>query len=193
MRLKIYNFLVNRHSGIRIRYHKAHDNSGPLGKCLVCWVGYLALLTYIVLFKGSWDETRSFLEMIRSGTALERRKVYLRPFESTGMFLELWEYSYARWNVMGNILLFIPFGALMRGFAKKMRGALASFGLSLSASLGFELIQLMYAIGEFDVDDIILNVFGALLGYILAHLACCLVKKWKGNKQSSEFPPQSLP
>lgn len=132
---------------------------------VVCWIGYLALLTYIVLFKGSWDETRDFLEMIYNGTTLERRKVYLRPLESTKMFLGLWEYSYARWNVLGNILLFVPFGALMTGFAKKMRGALASFGLSFTASLGFEIIQFLYGIGEFDVDDIILNVLGALLGY----------------------------
>lgn len=126
--------------------------------------------------------------MIHTGTTLERRKVYLRPFESTRMFLELWEYSYARWNVLGNILLFTPFGALMMGFAKKMRGALAAFGLSLATSLGFELIQLMYGIGEFDVDDIMLNVFGALFGYILTHLASSLVKKWKDNKQSNESP-----
>lgn len=28
MRMKIYNFLVNRHSGIRSRYHRFHDNGG---------------------------------------------------------------------------------------------------------------------------------------------------------------------
>ena len=159
----------------------------------VCWLVYLILLIYIVLFKGSWDETRNFLEMIHSGTTLERRKVYLRPFESTRMFLELWEYPYARWNVLGNILLFVPFGALMIGFAKKIRGALASLGLSLASSFGFELIQFMYGIGEFDVDDIMLNVLGALLGYILVSFVCRFVEKWKGNKQLTESPPQSPP
>lgn len=34
MRLRIYNFLVNRHCGIRSRYHKMHDNSGLLGRRL---------------------------------------------------------------------------------------------------------------------------------------------------------------
>ena len=157
----------------------------------VCWLVYLVLLTYIVLFKGSWDETRSFLEMIHSGTTLERRKVYLRPFESTRMFLELWQYSYARWNVLGNIFLFVPFGALMIGLAKKMRGALAAFSLSFAASLGFEMIQFLYGIGEFDVDDIILNVFGAMFGYVLACFACRLAEKWRGNKHLTESPQQS--
>lgn len=155
----------------------------------VCWVGYLVLLIYIVLFKGSWDATRDFLEMIYNGTALERRKVYLRPFESTKMFLELWEYSYARWNVLGNIILFVPFGTLMIGFAKKMRGALASFGLSFAASLGFEMIQFLYGIGEFDVDDIMLNVLGAILGYGFASMICHIADVW--HRHATESPPQS--
>lgn len=148
----------------------------------ICWIGYLVLLTYIVLFKGSWNETRDFMEMLYRGTALERRKVHLRPFESTRMFLDLWEYSYARWNVLGNILLFVPFGALIRGFAKKMRGALAALGLSFTASLGFELIQFLYGIGEFDVDDIMLNVAGALLGFGAACLCSLFIP---------QSPPQS--
>lgn len=34
MRMKIYSFLVNRHSGIRSRYHRAHDNGGCIRKLL---------------------------------------------------------------------------------------------------------------------------------------------------------------
>ena len=34
MRLIIYNFLVNRHSGIRSRYHRIHDNAGLTGRIL---------------------------------------------------------------------------------------------------------------------------------------------------------------
>ena len=32
MRMKIYNFLVNRHSGIRQRYHRLHDNADTAGR-----------------------------------------------------------------------------------------------------------------------------------------------------------------
>ena len=44
MRLKIYNFLVNRHSGIRIRYHNLHDRGGRFMK-LFSWV-YLLLINF---------------------------------------------------------------------------------------------------------------------------------------------------
>lgn len=103
--------------------------------------------------------------------------------------VKIWEYSYARWNVLGNVLLFVPFGALMRGFAKKMRGALASFGVSFAASLGFEMIQFLYGIGEFDVDDIMLNVFGAILGYGFACIICHIADVW--HRHATKSLPRS--
>ena len=34
MKMKLYQLLVNRHSGISHRYHKVHDNSGTVMKAL---------------------------------------------------------------------------------------------------------------------------------------------------------------
>lgn len=44
MRLHIYNFLVNRHSGIRDRYHRVHDHGGT-GRRLVSYL-YLFFLNF---------------------------------------------------------------------------------------------------------------------------------------------------
>lgn len=44
MKLKIYNFLVNRHPGIRERYHRYHDNASGVRKCL-SWL-YLLYLNF---------------------------------------------------------------------------------------------------------------------------------------------------
>ena len=50
MRMKLYNLLVNRHSGIAARYHRLHDNSGTVLK----WISYIYLLflnfCYYILF-----------------------------------------------------------------------------------------------------------------------------------------------
>ncbi|MCM1058613.1 MAG: HAD-IA family hydrolase [Firmicutes bacterium] len=50
MRMKIYDLLVNRHSGIADRYHRFHNNSGTVRK----WISYFYLLLlnfcYYVLF-----------------------------------------------------------------------------------------------------------------------------------------------
>lgn len=68
------------------------------------------------------------------------------------------------YNVIGNIVLFIPFGYFVSDYlkAKKIHHILI---VSILISLTAELIQ--YKIGRaFDVDDIILNVLGAILGFM---------------------------
>lgn len=68
-------------------------------------------------------------------------------------------------NVLGNLLLFLPYGFFAAYTLKPEKGHLIVF-LTLLASLTIECVQL--AIGRvFDVDDIILNTCGGYLGYVL--------------------------
>ncbi len=68
-------------------------------------------------------------------------------------------------NVIGNMLLFLPYGYFVgRYFAGKSK-ALSIFLITL-ASVAIEYTQL--SIGRvFDVDDILLNVIGGTIGYFL--------------------------
>mgnify|MGYP003307179077 CR=1 FL=1 len=68
-------------------------------------------------------------------------------------------------NVVGNVLLFLPYGYFVgRYFAGKSK-VLSIFLITL-ASVAIEYTQL--SIGRvFDVDDILLNVIGGTLGYML--------------------------
>ena len=92
-------------------------------------------------------------------------------------FKEIFRYSFMSkgfiYNVLGNIALFMPFGYFVSEYLKanKIRYIfITSFLISLTA----ELIQ--YKIGRtFDVDDILLNVIGAIFGY----LAYRLIQKLK--------------
>jgi glycopeptide antibiotics resistance protein len=72
-------------------------------------------------------------------------------------------------NIAGNILLFIPFGILVpQIFPKTNRYKLVAMA-AFSASLFIELSQLASRyIGNYrqvDVDDVLLNTTGAMLGY----------------------------
>ena len=88
-----------------------------------------------------------------------------------GVSLEIWgTYApdlYARCWMIENILLFIPLGVLLPVLLGKMRNAgwmaLVAFGLSIT----IETIQLITSRGFFQVDDIWLNVLGALVGWCL--------------------------
>lgn len=86
-------------------------------------------------------------------------------------------------NVVGNIVLFIPYGIFASLFAKldKLFPALA---LVFFASVTVETTQLV--IGRvFDIDDIILNLIGGLLGYgiyrFIDYIGDSLPKIFKSN------------
>ena len=71
-------------------------------------------------------------------------------------------------NVIGNMLMFLPFGFFISYYLENKKPHL-TFVLTLIASVAIELVQL--AIGRvFDVDDIILNICGGMLGYFIYYL-----------------------
>lgn len=68
-------------------------------------------------------------------------------------------------NVVGNVVLFTPYGYLICKYLKSKK-FLLNFVLVVFASLAIEITQL--SIGRvFDIDDIILNVIGGIIGYII--------------------------
>ena len=79
--------------------------------------------------------------------------------------LEVWIY-----NLFGNLAAFAPLGFLLPfvlGAGKKLSATvICSFVLLMLA----ETAQLVFRVGVFDIDDIILNMAGVLGGYILYRL-----------------------
>lgn len=83
-------------------------------------------------------------------------------------FREMTRYSFGSksffYNVIGNIALFIPFGFFVTGTVKAKKISEITL-ITIIISLTAELIQ--YRIGRaFDVDDIILNTTGSILGFV---------------------------
>jgi len=71
-------------------------------------------------------------------------------------------------NVIGNMIMFLPFGFFISYYLENKKPYLTII-LTLIASIAIETVQL--AIGRvFDVDDIILNICGGLLGYLIYYL-----------------------
>ncbi len=68
-------------------------------------------------------------------------------------------------NVMGNIILFIPYGFLASYLLNNKKFSVITI-LTVIASLTIETVQ--YYIGRvFDIDDIILNVIGGIVGFLV--------------------------
>ena len=94
-------------------------------------------------------------------------------------FHEIFRYefgsSYFIHNIVGNILMFIPFGYFVSHILRA-KSPLGMLVISIVTSIVIEYTQLM--IGRtFDVDDIILNVVGSLLGYLCFYLTYIIQKK----------------
>lgn len=71
-------------------------------------------------------------------------------------------------NVIGNILLFMPYGFFASYYLKLDKKRLA-FLLVFIVSLSIECVQLV--IGRcFDVDDVLLNIIGGMFGYFIYRL-----------------------
>ena len=68
-------------------------------------------------------------------------------------------------NLFGNVLLFVPAGWLLPRIWRKQRNFFRFFGTCTLSILLVELVQLFSLLGSFDIDDLILNSLGFLMGY----------------------------
>ena len=103
------------------------------------------------------------------------------------LFKELTRYEFGSRlfyrNVIGNIALFIPFGFFTSFYLKLEKKRFVIF-LTMLVSLVIEFIQLN--IGRaFDVDDIILNVVGGFIGYLIYRILDKLFGDMEGNVKGS--------
>jgi glycopeptide antibiotics resistance protein len=79
-------------------------------------------------------------------------------------------------NLFGNIILFIPLGVFGPLLNIKLFKKTLFLEVIISLLFCVELIQLITKVGSFDIDDIILNTFGALLGLLFTSLLRYTVK-----------------
>ena len=91
-----------------------------------------------------------------------------------------WSYSHPEliWEVVGNVLLFVPFGFL----AGKLWGW-RTIPLATFFSFYIEAIQLVSHLGFFEIDDIIHNTAGAIMGYLTVVVIKQVERKRNRNNQ----------
>jgi len=68
-------------------------------------------------------------------------------------------------NLVGNSAMFIPTGIMVPLIYRKLDGLKKTVLTGLMISLIIEIVQLPFAVRASDVDDLILNTLGCLMGY----------------------------
>ncbi|KAA0943318.1 MULTISPECIES: VanZ family protein [Streptomyces] len=92
----------------------------------------------------------------------------IHPGRSLQAYLDQPELRDAVKQIGGNIVLGIPFGVLLPLLVPGTRGILRVTLLTALAMLLVEVVQGTFITGRaFDIDDVILNTSGALIGYLL--------------------------
>lgn len=71
-------------------------------------------------------------------------------------------------NLVGNVVLFIPLGFLLSRIWPKLQNFFLFLLICTAMILTVEALQLFTLLGSFDIDDVILNLAGMLLGYLLS-------------------------
>lgn len=125
---------------------------------------YIAfLILFVVLkFDGSFERIISLHNSIIENEKDGLRNINLIPFRSISPYLRNITEPYAFKNILANILVFIPLGFFVTN--KNSKNVFKALIICLGVILSIECIQLLFKIGFFDVDDIILNFIGSLLG-----------------------------
>jgi glycopeptide antibiotics resistance protein len=127
---------------------------------------YLSLVTKLILFKNyvGTIQYSNYHGVLTFRQNLQRANFV--PFKTLGVMVGQVD-TFVIQNILGNVFLFIPLGILLPilipSVASFSRISIA--GIALSAM--YEVIQLIKVYGIFDVDDIILNSIGAVIGFII--------------------------
>lgn len=127
---------------------------------ITIFVIYIIALCYFLFFAESMGRTSRGDEYHYNLQPLFEIKRIWRGRHILGM-------KYVILNFVGNVVAFIPFGYFIPKIVKKKIGLFYTVLFSFEFSLVVELTQLITRTGSFDVDDLILNTLGGLIGYIL--------------------------
>ena len=116
------------------------------GKPLIryAFILYAVMVAWLLLGRSRFDIGRDYWEQVSLNP-------YMLP--------------HALMNVLGNLAVFMPFGFLAPWLWKKMRHLGRFMLCTVSMVMAVELIQLFTLRGSGDIDDLILNMAGAAIGF----------------------------
>ena len=141
------------------------------------FVLYIGFIIYFLLFSdlygrtGQMDTYRYNLELFKEIKRFWNYRVQVGFF---AMFT----------NLFGNVVIFVPFGFFMP-MASKYRSFFSTLFYSFGLSLCVETFQLLTKVGSFDVDDLLLNTLGGVVGYMI-FVICARIRRQHDHKKKTK-------
>lgn len=164
-----WRFLVKRKTRILIR--------------AISWllfILYLIGISYFMFFSerfgrtGSTEEYHYNLVLFRE---IRRFITYRKEIGFEGFIV----------NIFGNVLAFAPYGFCLPMLSNKDNRLFRVLIATFCFSLLIECIQLFYKIGCFDVDDLLLNTLGGVLGFFAYRFCRWLFRKYHARNRKKQI------
>lgn len=141
---------------------------------------YMGFVVLVLVLKFPTGLVTSTVKVWMNGGDVVRMEPQLIPFKTVIYYVQQvravhdWFFK----NLSCNIIMFIPYGFLTPLFMRECKHmVLKVLGSATILSILIEIVQYVGALGLCDIDDVILNVLGALLGYGIYKLFLRLSKK----------------
>ena len=149
---------------------KQKVNTTPLWRFL--FLVYCAVMLWLLFGRSNgWNATADYKELLQQNAnliPLRTVKSYVHVLKNSA---DRYMLAHCFLNLAGNILLFIPAGWLLPRLWSAMRNFFRFFGFCAGVILFVEVLQLFSLLGRFDVDDLILNLLGLTVGFLLYTIA----------------------
>ncbi len=130
----------------------------------VLFLGYVALMIWLLF--GQRSQGKSGVQNLN-----------IVPFATLNLYWDLLQNSsndalvrHAFINLVGNVVMFIPLGYLLPGVYKRVQSFFAMLLYTVVVIVLIETIQYITGLGSCDIDDLILNVPGAMIGWCICRV-----------------------
>lgn len=136
---------------------------------------YVILLCYFLFLSegyGRMNEEQEYRYNLKLFYEIRRFWIYRRTLGWKNVLV----------NLVGNIAAFVPFGFFLPLLKREWNRFFYVMLASLAFSLVVETLQLLWRVGAFDVDDLLLNTMGGILG-LLGFRVFCRIFCRKGREK----------
>lgn len=143
---------------------------------LVMFILYLLLLINFMILGNNFGRNFEFIFTASKETIKSYfdNNFNVIPFDTIRNYLDnsgvYFDINLVCINLLGNLVCFMPFAFFLKYLFKRETKFINFLLTILLIVISFELIQLLTLSGSFDVDDIILNILGAILFYLFISL-----------------------
>lgn len=125
---------------------------------------YLAVLLRITVFRSGFG----------THGLCSDGQINLKLFEAYIPLIRTRDWDRFAYLFIGNLIWFVPLGMYVR-YRKAGRGILRAAVLGLALSFVIEAMQYLFGTGISELDDLVLNIAGAVLGALSVHILSTLI------------------